>query len=31
VSLVALGYPEVVPAGPSLKRSLHEVLHWEKF
>lgn len=31
VSLVALGYPEVVPTGPSLKRSLHDVLHWEKF
>ncbi|NSW75378.1 MAG: nitroreductase family protein [Candidatus Atribacteria bacterium] len=32
VSLVALGYPEMVPAtGAALKRNLHEVLHWEKF
>lgn len=31
VSLIALGYPEAVPSGLSLKRNLKEVLHWEKF
>lgn len=30
VSLIALGYPEVEPSPPR-KRSLEEVLHWEKF
>jgi len=30
VSLIALGYPEAEPAPPQ-KRSLEEVLHWEKF
>ncbi|MEN3186095.1 MAG: nitroreductase family protein [Atribacterota bacterium] len=32
VSLIPLGYPEVIPTtGSALKRNLHEVLHWEKF
>lgn len=30
VSLVALGYPESIPEMPE-KKSLKEVLHWEKF
>ncbi len=31
VSLVAIGYPETVPSGLLMKRSVDEVLHWEKF
>ncbi len=31
VSLVAIGYPETVPSGLSMKRSVDEVLQWEKF